>query len=65
MLSILLVSKTGGTYENEKNKSIGAGTDHDSVWCGICKGNAGGSEGECSAFMCLPTVTAKKTRNLR
>ena len=49
MLSILLVSKTGGTYENEKNKSIGAGTDHDSVWCGICKGNAGGSEGECSA----------------
>ena len=45
MLSILLVSKTGGTYENEKNKSSGAGTDHDSVWCGICKGNAGGSEG--------------------
>ena len=40
MLSILLVSKTGGTYENEKNKSSGAGTDHDSVWCGICKGNA-------------------------
>ena len=34
---------------NEKNKSSGAGTDHDSVWCGICKGNAGGSEGECSA----------------
>ena len=28
MLSILLVLKTGGTYENEKNKSSGAGTDH-------------------------------------
>ena len=26
MLSILLVLKTGGTYENEKNKSSGAGT---------------------------------------
>ena len=53
MLSILLVSKTGGTYENEKNKSSGAGTDHDSVWCGICKGNAGGSEGEAVVdYMC-------------
>ena len=58
MLSILLVSKTGGTYENEKNKSSGAGTDHDSVWCGICKGNAGGSEGEClslNTHLTLPT----------
>ena len=53
MLSILLVSKTGGTYENEKNKSSGADTDHDSVWCGICKGNAGGSEGECSAGLVI------------
>ena len=49
MLSILLLSKTGGTYGNEKNKSSGAGTDRDSVWRGIYKGNAGGSEGECSA----------------
>ena len=73
MLSILLVSKTGGTYENEKNKSSGAGTDHDSVWCGICKGNAGGSEanavqeklsGEVFRFHVLANSDSKEDQEL-
>lgn len=48
MLSILLVSKTGGTYENEKIKAVALVLIM--ILCGAAFArNAGGSEGECSA----------------
>ena len=67
MLSILLVLKTGGTYENEKNKSSGAGTDHDSVWCGICKGNAVQEKlsGEVFRFHVLANSDSKEDQELK